>query len=148
MTLVKQLAATNQLLREAIQTPPPPEPVEPILRPSSRPATPVAGVSFLLAAHVYDGMNVLGDHFRDVPEDRVTRDGKDVSVACSCGSAIDLCFGQLLRCRCERFYFNGKTVKWAPAPEPHDCKPNENGWCDECGEDIELSSPTNPKEGS
>lgn len=148
MSLAHELAETNDLLRKAVHTPPPREPATPI-SPLSREPARLSAATCLLAAERFMGLNILGEHFRDVPAGHVDRRGKDATVSCTCGSKVELCFGQLAKCSCERLYWNGATmVKWAPpaSDEAHECRPEQlrlrsgrvviADYCVECGADL------------
>lgn len=98
---------------------------------------PLQPATFLVAANNFSGLNILRDHFHPVPDKYLTDlDEKSVTVACTCGSEATIGFGQMVKCGCGRFFWNGKTVQFAERPAAHTCKPNREGWCDECGEDV------------
>lgn len=82
-------------------------------------------VPFDLASE-FHRMGILSDYFKPVPEDYLTRNGRDAVIRCVCGTETPLRHGQIEFCPgCSRVFWCGKQVYAAlpPSQMEHDCQP-------------------------
>jgi hypothetical protein len=110
LTLAKELAETNAILRQAAQ---PPKVEEPEPRPPRHEPEPLRASELLLT--IPDIGAILSENFKPVPP-RFWEMAEDKSrtVTCLCSEQTTIPFGGLHHCKCDRIFWNGQTLKAAP----------------------------------
>jgi hypothetical protein len=130
MTLAKELAETNAILRQAAQ---PPKVEEPEPRPPRHEPEPLRASELLLT--IPDVGTILREHFKDVPPKfwEMAED-KSRTVTCLCSEQTTIPFGGLHHCKCDRIFWNGQTLKAAPPALEDDVQV-----CDLCCREVRTS---------
>jgi hypothetical protein len=113
MTLAKELAETNAILRQSAAESAAGrdalkhvDPEDPRWRPPRREPEPLRASELLLA--IPDIGDVLREHFKDVPPKFwEMHEDKSRTVTCLCSAQTTIPFGGLHHCGCDRIFWNG-----------------------------------------
>jgi hypothetical protein len=140
MTLAKELAETNAILRQSAAESAAGrdalkhvDPEDPRWRPPRREPEPLRASELLLA--IPDIGDVLREHFKDVPPKFwEMHEDKSRTVTCLCSEQATIPFGGLHHCKCDRIFWNGQTLKAAPPALEDDVQV-----CDLCCREVRTS---------